>query len=173
MQNIFLFLIGLGIFMSAKAKTKAITYVNGKMKKRGCDAGGCGNFGASRDNGSRTHEGLDILCVPYNEVFAPFDGIIEREVDPYGDGRFSGLQIYVAELDLTLKIMYFEPSAIYSGQNINMPILKGYVLGYCQNISNKYGSQVPPHLHIETIKNGSKLLTAPFGIETLIFFRVV
>ena len=154
-NNIFPFLIFLGIITMRTKKVAAysITLLDGKMKKRGCDAGGCGNFGASRDNGSRVHEGLDILCVPNAEVYAPFDGIVQRKVDPYGDGRFSGLQIYCPDRNFTVKIMYFSPIETLIGQIVT----RGEVLGFAQNISTRYGSDVPPHLHIETIVNGQKV----------------
>ena len=136
------------LLMSFTSKSKqSITLYNGKMTRRGCDkepfAGGCGHFGASR--GTRTHEGIDILCTVGGEVYAPFDGFVERKVKPYAGWNFSGLQINHGTF-LT-KIMYFLP---VEGLE-NTSVAKGQIIGYCQDIQNKYGSTVPRHLHVEVI----------------------
>ena len=38
------------------------------------DEAGSGDFGASRDGGTREHAGLDILSVPSQDIVAPFSG---------------------------------------------------------------------------------------------------
>lgn len=146
------FLIGALAFilMGFKKKSvKAITIFNGKMVARKCDAGGCGYFGADRDGGTREHLGQDLLCVPGSNVFAAFDGTVQRTIDPYGDGKFSGLQILCTN-GITLRIMYMNPLAGIVGQKVKA----GQLIGTAQNISLRYGSHVPAHLHVETIVGG-------------------
>lgn len=151
MMNKVILVIGAFFLMSFASKTgkQAITLYNGKMTRRGCDkepfAGGCGHFGASR--GTRKHEGIDILCEVGGEVYAPFDGYVERKVTPYAGWSFSGLQINHG--DFTTKIMYFLP---VDGLE-NTQVVKGQIIGYCQDIQKKYGSSVPRHLHVEIIDN--------------------
>jgi Peptidase family M23 len=157
-MEIFIILILLGLMKHTKSTRKnGITYVAGKMLLRGCDTGGCGHFGASR-SGGRTHKGIDILCIPNLEVFAPFDCLVERKVDPYGDNKYDGLQL-LNNLGFELKIMYFEPLEGIVGHEVK----QGEILGYCQDISKKYGSHVPPHLHIE-LKNTEGVRIDPTAV---------
>ena len=160
MPKILLFLpFSLLFFAFTKKKTPIITLFRSKQTRRGCDGGGCGNYGASRDNGTRKHEGLDILCEVGGKVFAPFDTIVQREVKPYAsDARFNGLQLFAKEKNIILKIMYFKALSHLVGQTIKA----GALIGYAQNISEKYGASVPPHLHIEIFKNGVQIDPEPY-----------
>ena len=158
MNKLFLIILGVLFMSNVKKEKPIITFFNGKMRRRGCDGGGCGHFGASRDNGTRQHKGLDILCVVDSEVYSPFNGLVIDTVDAYGDGKYLGLNILEIDLNVNCKIMYFEPLSGLKGQIVEV----GQLLGYCQNISAKYGAHVPPHLHIEIIKNGSKIDPEPY-----------
>jgi murein DD-endopeptidase MepM/ murein hydrolase activator NlpD len=41
-----------------------------------------------------SHEGTDVVAKAGEEVLSPVDGVITRvDVDPYGDGRFKGIEI--------------------------------------------------------------------------------
>ncbi|XP_028417475.1 leukocyte cell-derived chemotaxin-2-like isoform X1 [Dendronephthya gigantea] len=42
----------------------------GRNSIRECDSQGCGDFGTPR--GSRTHNGVDIICKPGSSVMTPF-----------------------------------------------------------------------------------------------------
>lgn len=149
------------LFMSFRKKTPSvsksyITLFNGKQTLRGCDGGGCGDFGARRDNGTREHLGLDILCEPTGNVFSPFNGTVIDTVDPYGNGKFSGLKIKVDET-VTIKIMYFSPLQNLKGQTVTA----GQLIGKAQNVQTKY-PKVQPHLHIEFFKNGARVDPKPY-----------
>ncbi|NOT36440.1 MAG: M23 family metallopeptidase [Saprospiraceae bacterium] len=129
----------------------AITLVDDVMQLRGCDPLGCGNFGASR--GSRTHNGIDIACLSGSNVYAPLDCKVIRTVDPYGDRKYSGIEL--ASLNdnndkLTIIIMYMNPDIFKIGQNVK----RGDVIGSCQDITVKYPG-ITPHLHIEMLINNS------------------
>ena len=156
-NTIIYYLVGAALLMMAfrKKGKQMITAFNGAMTRRGCDAGGCGHYGASRSNGTRAHMGIDILCVPGEAVFSPIDGTVQRRVDPYGDGKYSGLQIADGK-GLTFKIMYFEPLSEVIGTEVKA----GTFIGYCQDVSQKYAS-VPPHLHVETYQNGESVDPEP------------
>lgn len=139
--------------MGTRRKTAPITLVQGEQRRRGCDAGGCGHFGASR--GARLHKGYDVLSIPGAQVRSPVKGKITRFVDPYGDGRYNGIQIDTEKE--VWKIMYMQPIQ----QLINRDVKPGDILGYAQNIALKYPS-VQPHLHVEIWKNGVAIDPEPY-----------
>lgn len=126
-----------------------ITLVNGQYLLRGQDAGGSGHYGAPR--GTRLHAGLDIKCIPGEAVYSPYSGFVTRIVDPYGDGEYSGLEIKVENIDSNVKIMYMSPFPGLVGKTVSA----GQLIGECQNISERYGPSVTPHLHVEIWKSGS------------------
>lgn len=139
--------IGFLLFKIKGADMQPITLYNGKQTPRLCDTGGCGNFGARRNRpaGVGTHKGQDILCTPGALVTAPFAGkIISLSVPYEDDRRFSGVVLEVNPA-LRVKIMYMQPKSGIVGKTVE----PGDTLGTCQNISIKYGTAVPPHLHVE------------------------
>lgn len=137
----------------AMSKTKRSFFYR-KMFTRGCDSGGCGEFGASR--GDRKHLGLDIACFPDEGVVTPFDGEVIRTIDPYGDGKYSGLKINTTN-GFILNIMYLDPIDIV-GTTVN----KGDLVGYAQDVSKRYSSGVKPHLHVEIEVNGRHVDPYPY-----------
>lgn len=142
------------IVLMLRSKKQKASFFAGATVARGCDAGGCGHFGAPR--GTRTHQGFDILCTPGAEVLCPFDGFIARTVDPYGDGKFSGLKIKT--LDFDMKIMYMKPYAGLIGEAVK----KGTPIGMAQDVSTRYTGGVKPHLHIEIAVNGFNVDPEPY-----------
>lgn len=143
------------IYYYWKMRSKAITLVNGLMLRRGCDKGGCGDFGASREGGKRRHNGFDILCIAGNPVYAPAAGTITRHIDPYGDGgSYGGVELKTEKE--AYKIMYMQPS-VQPGTTVTA----GQVIGAAQDVSRKYPS-VQPHLHIEVWVNGAAVDPEPY-----------
>ena len=45
--------------------------------------------------GSRTHNGIDIICNAGSSVYAPFPAKVIRESRPYGNGRLHDTGIYM------------------------------------------------------------------------------
>ena len=125
---------------------------------RGCDPYGCGYFGASRDNGTRLHNGVDIDASPGTLVLSPIDGFVSRvDVRPYpnenyrgieitGEGRFAGLVVI---------IMYMQPNVA-----LGTVVRRGQVLGTTQNITARYGPSMRNHLHVE-VRDGSGAILDP------------
>lgn len=142
------------ITVYAMSKTKRSFFYR-KMFVRGCDDGGCGEFGASR--GTRKHLGLDIACIPDEGVVTPFDGKVIRTIDPYGDGQYSGLKIKTTQ-GFVLNVMYMDPIADVVGATVR----KGDLLGYAQDVSKRYTSGVKPHLHVEIELNGVHVDPFPY-----------
>ncbi len=66
----------------------------GKQNKIRSDGYGDGRFGASRDQGKRQHEGIDLVVTPGESILSPITGKIVRYAYPYpDDSRYSGVHI--------------------------------------------------------------------------------
>lgn len=128
------------------APSKRIVAPTLEGKIRGKDRWGDGGFGSSRtrkDNTQSTHQGTDFVSQPGERILSPISGTITRtDVDPYGDGRYSGVIIRDDEGNET-KILYIDPklppgSRVEAGENI----------GTAQDLSSKYPG-ITNHVHIE------------------------
>ncbi len=157
MKKFFLF-IGLLLFfpfiasaLPSKGKRKnsfGFYEITGNDKMRN-DQKGKGHFKASR--GSKKHNGIDLLVEKNQFVKAPFNGEITRIFTVYAnDSKYKGFEIVgsAENSNMKIKIMYANPilnngSFFYGGDNI----------GIAQSISEKYGSEMKDHLHIEVYKN--------------------
>lgn len=109
------------------------------------DPAGDGHYGAPR--GGRTHEGLDFICKPGQEVIAPFTGYIDRIAYPYGDDlRWSGC-VFTNE-HLTVMMFYMKPDRKAIREEIT--IEEGSRIGIAQDITKKYPNRgMLPHIHLQ------------------------
>lgn len=131
-----LFLFFLSMIKSGNKKLKLLT-----VQQLRSDSWGSGAYGAKRKN--RKHKGIDLIVTPGEKIFAPFNGEFIRVARPYsGDSFYSGA-LLKSDDGQEIKIFYFEP-AISPGK-----ITRGQVIGYAQNIADKYGSTMKPHIHVE------------------------
>jgi len=111
---------------------------------RGQDAHGSGAFLASRVG--RVHYGVDIICVPGEQVISPCNGILVRRKRPYGqDLHWSGVLI-ATEGGIQITLFYLEPNSTLYGHEVT----KGQVIGTAQDISQKYPGIIP-HIHMEVV----------------------
>lgn len=123
---------------------------------RGTDVHGSGHYGASR--GSRTHKGVDLVCVGGTIIKSPVDGVITRcrgivYSDPdkqewryveVTDKRKNKHRIfYVQELDIEL----------------GLKVIRGDCVGVAQGVEVLYPG-ITPHVHYE-IKGGRALYFDP------------
>lgn len=107
------------------------------------DAHGDGNYKTPRGDG-RTHNGLDLVCVPGQSIVAPISGKIVREAYPYaGDLRWSGCLI--VNRDEEVKMFYMRLLRGMVGREVD----EGDEIGWAQNIANKYTPDMIPHIHLE------------------------
>jgi len=88
------------------------------------DSGGDGHFGASRirrnrnkfPTGRGSHQGVDLLSEPGQDILAPISGKI-REARS-GRGPFSGIEISSKNGDLKVKMFYLAPDPALIGKTV-------------------------------------------------------
>ncbi len=106
------------------------------------DSKGQGHYGARR--GRRLHKGTDYLSGKGDPVFAPISGVIARRVQVYADDtRWVGVEITGERV--TVKLFYVVIAPFTVGTTVDC----GDVIGVSQDISEKYGDEMLPHVHLE------------------------
>ncbi len=123
------------------------------------DSCGQGHFGAPR--GTRKHNGVDIIITPGQAIYGPFNGSVQRHTKPYSDNsKYDGAWLRLDDYPhLLVKIFYFKPS-ILAGAKFK----KGDIIGYAQDISQKYTCKgMISHLHIEVFNDSSHNPTFPLS----------
>lgn len=118
-------------------------------KIRGCDAQGCGYFGASR--GSKTHQGIDLIYERWTEILAPFKLKILRFGKPYADVsrsqfdlvEFTGFGVWSF---FKFKLMYVDAVKYW---DVGKIIEKGSFFCNSQDIAGYYGGGMTNHVHLE------------------------
>lgn len=114
------------------------------LPARKCDEYGCGHFGASR--GSRTHEGVDLICPPGKEVASGVYGEVTKLGYTYEDDpRFRYVQV-TASLNRKhchFRFFYVEP-ALKVGDRVD----PGKVIGKVQSLQDRYPG-ITDHCHFE------------------------
>lgn len=117
------------------------------------------NFGDPRGDGTRTHEGLDILAPSGTPVVSPTDAVVTR----VGDGASSGIYVRTANPGGET-FVYMHLSSVASGVSAGDTVTRGEVIGFVGNTGNASGG--PAHLHFEVRKNGA---TDPYPRLTEVF----
>lgn len=123
--------------------------VLGGQSSRQRDSYGSGQFGSSRDGGSRSHHGLDIVARSGQAILSPIDGDVLREAQPYkhkpdvtglvirGTGGWAGYEV---------KIFY--ALGLFSG-----PVKAGQPVATAQDLNSTYPG-ITNHVHMEARKDG-------------------
>ena len=126
---------------------------------RGCDAKGCGNFGASRDGGRRRHLGVDYVGSPGQGVVAVTSGTVDKIGFPYGDD-LSYRYVRIKTTDgYVVRELYVLPS---DGIRVGTEVTAGQQIGTLQSLQTRY-SGITDHVHIDIGRGG-----VPVNPETLI-----
>jgi len=143
--------VGLIIYLFKKLYMKMFfTYrPNGEIM-RDCDPQGCGYYGAPR--GNRKHEGVDIVSLPNEIVFAPFKCKITKFGTVYSStSNFKYIEFKGFGLLSVFKIRVFY-AIPFSDELLNVMVgsvlSKGSPMGTTQNISAYHGGGMINHLHI-------------------------
>lgn len=133
----------LGITILAMSTQKAFAKITNNFTFRGSDNYGSGTFGAPRDNGTRKHQGVDVITVPGQDIVSPIAGTVTRFPFPYGDDlRFTGIEI--KNDAYTVKIFYVTPT-VKIGTKVN----KGTKIAVAQDLKSKYPNGITNHAHFE------------------------
>lgn len=120
------------------------------------------NFGDARGDGTRTHQGLDIMAREGTPIVSPTDAIIVRT----GNGTNSGIYIRTANPGGE-NFVYMHLSSIAPGIDTGDKVLRGEIIGFVGNTGNASGG--PAHLHFELRQGGSAM--DPFPRLTHVFTK--
>jgi hypothetical protein len=131
--------------------TKSVKGLVDNFKIRGIDKFGSGKFGATRKKSTGEiykHEGIDVLTFAGQPIKAPFDLKFIRIAKPYKDDNILSGGIWKNE-NLEMKIFYISPITNKT------KFSKGEIIGYSQNLNEKYGEGIGNHIHVEIRENGN------------------
>ena len=130
-----------------------------KLKHRGSDDWGNGEFGASR--GDRKHKGIDYAADPGDEILSPVKGAVSKLGYPY---QFNpGDEIIYRYVEITdykglrHRVFYIEPTV-----DVHQHVDLNTVIGLAQDISSRYHrddrSPMINHAHYEILdKDGTPI----------------
>lgn len=120
---------------------------------RAHDAYGEGEFGASRDGGSRRHEGVDFCAQAGQKVTAPISGYVTKIGYAYpGDHQLQFVEITNPALHYAARVFYVDP-AVEVGQAVAI----GRPIGVAHSLQRKYPGGMTDHVHLEVMKaNGDR-----------------
>lgn len=109
------------------------------------DGEGDGHYGAPR--GRRLHNGVDYICVPGQDIVAPFDMTILREAWPYKDLTLSGIAWRYGNSEG--RMFYFQPHDNVIGKDVK----QRQSIGFAQSVSAYYKSVImTDHIHFQINK---------------------
>lgn len=111
-------------------------------------------WGASRDGGGRSHEGIDIFASKGTPVVAIADGVITRT----GNQGLGGKQVWLRDSNLGNSYYYAHLDSILtqSGKRVSI----GDTLGWVGNTGNAAGGS--PHLHFGIYTAGGAVDPYPY-----------
>lgn len=109
------------------------------------DSQGLGKFGAMRDG--HLHQGLDLKVEKGEIIKAPFDLEYSYTGQVYSDDKKYLASEYKTSFG-KFRVMYMIPITSKKVFKVGEPI------GTAQDISEKWGSNMIPHIHVETWVNG-------------------
>ena len=107
------------------------------------DPAGRGHFGAAR--GSRLHKGLDLIAQPGERVYSPVDGRFIRRGKVYATAPHFDLVELHGE-GYAARLLYVEAVPWLEGGD---EVRRGELIGYAQNVSERWRGGMLPHVHVE------------------------
>ncbi len=120
---------------------------------RGHDAYGYGEFGASRDGGSRRHEGVDFIAEAGQTVVAPLSGYVTKIGYAYaGDNDLRFVEITNPALRYAARVFYVEPSV-----SVGDTVAVGRPIGEVRSLQRKYPGGMTDHVHVELMEKGRRI----------------
>lgn len=127
------------------------------------DAFGFGEFGASRDGGSRQHEGVDYVAAAGQAVAAPISGFVTKIGYAYGgDVSLKFVEITNPAIGYVARAFYVDP-----GVEVGQAVRLGQPIGAVASLQSHYPG-ITDHVHLEVMKAGQRL-----DAQTLIVARTI
>ncbi|MCE3288559.1 MAG: peptidase [Caulobacter sp.] len=127
------------------------------------DAFGNGEFGASRDGGSRHHEGVDYTADADQAVAAPISGFVTKIGYAYGgDDSLRFIEITNPAIGYVARAFYVDP-----GVAVGQAVRLGQTIGTVASLQSHYPG-ITDHVHLEVMKSGERL-----NAETLIVAKTI
>jgi murein DD-endopeptidase MepM/ murein hydrolase activator NlpD len=127
------------------------------------DAFGNGEFGASRDGGSRHHEGVDYTADADQAVAAPISGFVTKIGYAYGgDDSLRFVEITNPAIGYVARAFYVDP-----GVAVGQAVRLGQTIGTVASLQSHYPG-ITDHVHLEVMKSGERL-----NAETLIVAKTI
>lgn len=119
---------------------------------RAHDVFGDGAFGASRDGGSRDHEGVDYLGQAGQAVKAPVSGYVTKIGYAYpGAQDLQFVEITNPAIGYAARVFYIEP-----GVELGQAVRIGQTVGVLKSLQKRYPG-ISDHVHLEMIKSGERV----------------
>lgn len=132
---------------------------------RETDAYGHGWFGASRDGGSRDHEGVDFVAEAGQAIVAPISGYVTKIGYAYaGDLDLKFIEITNPALDHVARVFYVNP-LVEVGDAVRL----GAEIGTAHTLQGTYPGGMTDHVHLELQGpdgrrfDADRVLTARYG----------
>lgn len=125
---------------------------------RSHDAYGYGYFGASRDGGSRDHEGVDFVAESGQQVVAPISGYVTRIGYPYSGSSLRYVEIANPALRYEARVFYVDP-----GVRVGQAVRLGDPIGTMDTLQRLYPGGMTDHVHVE-ITNARGRKIDPAGV---------
>jgi murein DD-endopeptidase MepM/ murein hydrolase activator NlpD len=128
------------------------------------DAYGSGAFGASRDSGSRDHEGVDFIADAGQIIVAPISGFVTKIGVAYaGAPELKFVEITNPALKYEARVFYIEPQV-----EVGDSVALGRPIGRARTLQRRYPSGMTDHVHLEIQNRGgwrvdaTRLITAEY-----------
>lgn len=122
---------------------------------RGHDHFGSGAFGARRDGGSRSHEGVDFTAVARQAVRAPISGYVTKIGYAYGgDDSLRFVEITNPALGYIARTFYVDPS-VQVGDVLRL----GARIGEAASLQSHYPG-ITDHVHLEIMNPARQRIDA-------------
>ena len=110
---------------------------------RGHDDYGYGYFGASRDGGGRSHEGVDYIADAGQTVVAPISGYVTKIGYAYAGDSHRFVEITNPALKFEARVFYVDPS-VKVGDTVRL----GDQIGEMDTLHTRYAG-ITDHVHME------------------------
>ena len=122
---------------------------------RGHDDFGDGEFGARRDGGSRSHEGVDYTAIAGQKVAAPISGYVTKIGYAYsGSADLKFVEITNPALGYVARAFYISP-----GVEVGQTVRLGQAIGRVESLQGHYPGIVD-HVHLEVMEPGGDRVNA-------------